>query len=368
MSDRRRTSRYLKGKQTDKEFSRHLGQFLVQLYTLLNQKMFQQGQWNFANNKLLDVTDNANDFTLGKSYCVNNNARVGGFPLKSNITVDFTAPFAIEFEYYKSSAIAPGIIIGGDIVTTHINITDTTIMITSAGTAKTFNVTGTVGVWNRITIVGDGTNIRVTNITDSSTHQLGRGTITSFIVAILLGRVSASAHMNMPVRQIKVNSTNEWRFSEYPTNTTYAPFYYDRIGGNHATGHAYATITKLDNTYHSNLRNGYSIWENGAGGVIWVPYGSDGNPLTLTAGTDTPAGYAKTYDCPAHISKHNGCETGIYAPIALLPYDVANYMFTASVSNELTYQTMSENRGNKIFCNKSTVNYFSDLTIYKRAV
>jgi len=324
---------------------------------------FWQDSLDLSQNKLLDKSGNNNHFTLGSSYCCNNNAGVGMI-LKSAITIDLTQPFEINFQYFKTAAVTSGNVLGGDVYT-FIAITNTVCNIgMQAGTLGFYQIYGTLGVWNHYRITGDGTSITVANITNGLTQTLSRGAHTTFVISRLLGR-NGSGNFIHPVRYININNQYEWRLSENPT-TTYAPKHYDRIGGNHATGNATATQVKQDDTYHNNLRNGYSIWENGSGGIVWVPYGNDGNPLTLSVGTDIAAGYAKTYDCPASLTHHNYCETGIKAPIALLSYDVDNYLFDGSnVATDLIPEMIAENVGNKIFCNKSVLNQYNDFIVFK---
>src|SRR5690606_24060436 len=74
---------------------------------------FYQGEWDFVNNKLLDRTDNNNDFDIGASYCMNPNDVAVDAVLKSAITIDITAPFSVTFEVFKEAAVNSGIIAGG---------------------------------------------------------------------------------------------------------------------------------------------------------------------------------------------------------------------------------------------------------------
>ncbi len=62
----------------------------------------------------------------------------------------------------------------------------------------------------------------------------------------------------------------------------------------------------LQDVYHQNVIDGYSLYEHASLPDIFVPYGSDGNPLSITP----PSGYTKTSDHPAG-AFHNGAETDI---------------------------------------------------------
>jgi hypothetical protein len=60
----------------------------------------------------------------------------------------------------------------------------------------------------------------------------------------------------------------------------------------------------LQNVFHYNILQGYSLYEHATSDSIKVPYGSDGQPLTITP----PTGYTLTEHRPAG-KYHNGAES-----------------------------------------------------------
>jgi hypothetical protein len=70
------------------------------------------------------------------------------------------------------------------------------------------------------------------------------------------------------------------------------------IAGNGNDGTLSGTIATMrttdDDAPASNIANGYSLYEHATSDDLLVPYGDDGNPLTITP----PAGYTKTADNP----------------------------------------------------------------------
>jgi hypothetical protein len=76
-------------------------------------------------------------------------------------------------------------------------------------------------------------------------------------------------------------------------------------GTNHATLVGNPTWVLEDGIPSSNLDDGFSLYEHASLDPIRVPYGDDGQPLTITP----PAGYTKTSDNPASKDGHNGAET-----------------------------------------------------------
>jgi hypothetical protein len=332
---------------------------------------FYMGEWDFANGLLLDRTANGNNFAIGHSYCIN--PLGGNAVLTTPIVIDTTISWSVKFEIFKLALEETGKIAGGgNAGQDNIGILNDRVYIQSASGGNLFfyNVVATVGRWDRIEITSDGTNITVTNITSGATETKSRGATTSITLVSIFGRgSSATGELIHPIRFLNINDVSEFHFSEYPTNSgLYPSYYYDIIGGNHApTNTSYVNRTlQTDDFRHHNLQNGYSIWENGVGGIVWVPYGSNGEPLTLTPGVNIQAGYEKTFDCPPHVSRHNGCETTIKAPAALLPYDVDNFMFDESdVAKEIAFENVAENRGNQIFANKTVENYYYDLVVLK---
>ena len=82
---------------------------------------------------------------------------------------------------------------------------------------------------------------------------------------------------------------------------------YDRSGnGTDAviTATPSAFWANTQDLYHNNLLNGYSLYEHATSDPIFVPYGSNNQPLTITP----PSGYTLTEDRPSG-KWHNHCET-----------------------------------------------------------
>ncbi len=74
---------------------------------------------------------------------------------------------------------------------------------------------------------------------------------------------------------------------------------YDVSGnGNHGTLVTISGATQ--DLFFYNSAMGYSLYEHASSPDIWVPYGVDGSPLSITP----PAGYSKTVDVPG--GKHSG--------------------------------------------------------------
>jgi len=78
---------------------------------------------------------------------------------------------------------------------------------------------------------------------------------------------------------------------------------YDVVGGNHATSNLDYDYELQGSLYLND--NGYSLWQLAANPDIQVPFDINGDPLSLTAGVDIPAGYTKTRDIVAGGSKWN---------------------------------------------------------------
>lgn len=101
--------------------------------------------------------------------------------------------------------------------------------------------------------------------------------------------------------------------AQYPLAETAGNIFYDVVGGRDGTLTSTSGITTMRaarrDDVHYNLFNGYSLYEHASTADILVPYGKDGNPITVTP----PSGYSKTYDMPGisldNLMMHNGCET-----------------------------------------------------------
>lgn len=95
----------------------------------------------------------------------------------------------------------------------------------------------------------------------------------------------------------------------YPCSSGHGHVLYDVVGGNHAVlqNHDVANVWSGGQPYfHYALLHGYSLYEHATEPPIRVPYGSDGQPLTLTP----PSGYVLSGHYPAGV-RHNGAETRI---------------------------------------------------------
>jgi hypothetical protein len=80
---------------------------------------------------------------------------------------------------------------------------------------------------------------------------------------------------------------------------------YSTAGTNHAMLVGNPTWVLEDGIPSSNLDDGFSLYEHASLDPLRVPYGDNGQPLTITP----PASYTKTSDNPASKDGHNGAET-----------------------------------------------------------
>lgn len=139
------------------------------------------------------------------------------------------------------------------------------------------------------------------------------------------------------------------------------------------------------NDYHYNILRGHSLWQKSGNPDILVPYGLDGNPLSVTPGT-TPgidSGYTKTSDNPADYW-NNGAETGFI--VGATTFDGTGWNVDATVKttdtaeilhdagtgygkiltfDEFDYVFDSGSDPTYLYCNISTTNQYFNLLLYE---
>jgi len=123
---------------------------------------------------------------------------------------------------------------------------------------------------------------------------------------------------------------------------------YNTDGTNHATLVGNPTWVREDGIPSSNLDDGFSLYEHASLDPLRVPYGDDGQPITITP----PTGYTKISDNPAVSDSHNDAETvldyyniatdgGTTPAVLASGVAITDYTFGDSVTNPLFRRTIS---------------------------
>jgi len=192
-------------------------------------------------------------------------------------------------------------------------------------------------------LISDGTNYTLTvdNILVlSGTHG---GTLDPNKDFHIGSNAGSSQFFNGTISNPTINGTR-FPLAEGAGSTAYS-----KDGTNHATLVGNPTWVREDGIPSSNLNDGFSLYEHASLDPLRVPYGDDGQPLTITP----PTGYTKTSDNPAVSNgPHNDAETeldfyniatdgGTTPAVLASGVAITDYTFGDSVSNPLFKRSIS---------------------------
>lgn len=149
--------------------------------------------------------------------------------------------------------------------------------------------------------------------------------------------------------------------------------HYDGSGnGNDGTAINITEATYWGSTqdvYHANILNGYTLYEHATLDPIYVPYGNNSNPLSITP----PEGFTKTADYPAG-AWHNKAETKLKqhnAPALLQADEADDFWFNSSdVAQSKSYTDIvnNVNSGNRIMADISIMNQKKNFLMFDPAL